>query len=784
MKLLLCFPLILFYVFANTAFAQNNKGIIRGKVVAADGTPSYVTISLKKDSKSTVTDNEGSFSLINLPAINDTIEISSVGARPLSIPVTLSNNEILDLGTIHQEFSYAALQNIEISSYNNKSYKSEYSFFTTKTQTPFLDIPQSVSSITKEVIADKMQYSLKDVASDAAGITNYSGYDEYTIRGFKAENARLINGLRGYNSSYISPLLVNVDRIEIIKGPSATLYGNSDPGGTINLVTKKPLAQNIAEISISGGTWNHYRAEADVTGPVNKNKTFLYRLNAGYDNTNSFRNEMFAKSYEVSPSFSFIPNDKFKLNVDISLSHTNTVLDRGQPGFENDLSLHSTPISLSVSQPGDYLHETDLATNVLLSYKFNKHISFNSGYLNYVTKQAAHEHGLQSYKSPDSVNLYFSEWSYNTVTNTFTNYFTFHFNTGKLAHQLLAGFDYIKSSVELDQQYFENPSFGIGAGIVGTFSLKNPLYQKRDIGTYKLSDYDSDATNVDATIYGTGGGYIQDQVSVNKWKILAGVREELYRSDEDEDSVPDTAENVFLPRFGAVYELKPNVSLYATYNKGFDPFEASASTQVFNTPFKPVISQLMEVGAKGMFFKNRLNTSLSIYQLTLQNVAVNANDISNPDLYIQQGEDRSSGVETEITGNILSNLSVSASYAYCVAKVLKSKIHSMEGTIVENAPRHLSNSWIKYSFKKGTLKNVSIEFGHSQASVRNTLQTGFILPGYFIINGGIRYKIYRINAAINIYNLTNKTYWFGAYNVSNKWPGAPRSFMARIGYSF
>ena len=133
--------------------------------------------------------------------------------------------------------------------------------------------------------------------------------------------------------------------------------------------------------------WDHYRAQGDITGPLNKSKTLLYRFNAGYDKTHSFRNHYFAKSYELAPSVSFIPNEKIQLNVDFSLSHINTILDRGQPGFQNDFTLKSTPINLIASQPGDYLHETDVATNVLFSYKINKHINFNSGYLHYTTQQ-------------------------------------------------------------------------------------------------------------------------------------------------------------------------------------------------------------------------------------------------------------------------------------------------------------------------------------------------------------------------------------------------------------
>ena len=656
----------------------------------------------------------------------------------------------------------------------------------TKTQTASIDIPQSISAIAKELIKDKMNFTLKDAASEVVGVNQYSGYDEYSIRGFKAENARLINGLRGYNTTYASAMLVNVERIEIMKGPAATLYGNCDPGGTINLVTKKPLANNESEINISGGTWNHFRAQGDVTGPLNKNKTLLYRSNAGYDKTHSFRNQFYAKSYELAPSLSFIPNEKIQINIDFFLSHINTILDRGQPGFQNDFTLKSTPINLIASQPGDYLHETDIATNVLFSYKINKQISFNSGYLNYITQQNTLEHGIQSYITPDSVNLYYSVWDYHTITHTLTNYFTFHFNTGKFKHQFLVGFDYIKSSVNLNQEYYEQPDiFGVGSGIVGTFSLKHPKYSASPIDKYKLSDYESDATGVEATVYHTRGIYIQEQVSINKLKLLFGLRKEKYEGDGNEtDSTKDVVQNIFLPRISLVYELSPQVNLYATYNKGFDPFEASTSTQVFNEPFKPVTSQLLEAGAKANFFKNKLSASIALYQLNLYNVAVNANDISNPNLYVQQGEDRSTGLETEVNGTILPNLSISASYSYCVAKVIKSKITWRQGSLIDNAPRNSSNSWIKYTFMNGALKGFGIAFGHSQASIRNTLEQGLTLPGYFVINGGIRYKFKQFNVAFNLNNIANKTYWTGAYNNVNKWPGTLRNFMINTGFDF
>ena len=765
-------------------FAQKPSATLKGKIISADGKPApSVIVELQKLKRVAITDGQGNFILNNLPALHDKLIVSSVEAIEYNKDIKLTFGQTLDVGIINLQYNIAELQNVEIKGRVSHSYKSDYSFFGNKTETPSKDIPQAISTVTKELIKDKMELTLKDAVDEVAGVNQYSGFDEYTIRGFRAENSRDINGLRGYNTTYTSSMLVNIERVEVIKGPTATLYGNCDPGGTINLVTKKPLEKTESEIDVYGGTWNHFRAQGDVTGPLNKNKTLLYRFNAGYDNTGSFRNQQHSKSYELAPSFSFIPNDKFQFNLDFSLSHINTVLDWGQPGFQNDNNLKATPISLSASQPGDYLRETDIASIATVSYKINKHLSFSSGFLHYTTSQDVANHGVQSYITPDSVNLYYTQWTYPTTTNTSSSYFTYKFNTGKASNELVFGYDYVRSKVNLNQQYYELPDqFGASSGIVGTFSLKNPHYVNRPIGTYQVSDYDADATDVDDNIYHTQGIYVQDQVSLNKWKLLFSLREEFYKGDDVGDSASDLAETVFLPRIGVVYQVSPNVSVYATYNKGFDAFEASTSTQVYNSPFKPQLSDLFEVGAKGSFLNNNLSASLSIYQLTVQNVAVSANDLSNPNLFVQQGQNRSKGIEGEVSGNILSNLSVTLSDAYSVAKVTKSKVSSQVGMLVENAPRNTSGSWIKYIFSKGGSKGFGVSIGHSQVSARNTLDPTIMLPGYFILNGGIQYKYRHLTLAMNVFNITNQTYWMGAYNNVNKWPGTPRNCMVNLGF--
>ena len=779
------FALLSLYLIGIPAFlqGQTSTGKLSGIILSADGKPiENVSIFLKTTRRLTFTDNEGRFSFTNLPAIKDSLIITYPDSKPLVIEVITDGKENTQLGSIQLNFSIKELQGVEIVGRSLRSYKSEYSFLPAKTEAPLKDIPQAVSSVTKELIKDKMDFTVKDAIDAAAGVNHYSGYDEYVIRGFRAENAGNINGLRGYNTTYASAMLVNVERIEVIKGPVASLYGNGDPGGTINLVTKKPLDRPSYSIDLYGGSWNHFRALADLTGPLNASKTLLYRFNAGYDQTGSFRDQLNSKSYQIAPSLSFVPNDRLRINLDLSYSQVRSVLDRGQPGFEDDENLLSTPIKLNASQRDDKLVQKDLAAIVSASFKMTRNLSFNTGWLHYNTWQDVDNHGLKDYITEDSVDLFFTRWKYNTVTNSISNYFSYQVNTGPVKHRLVLGYDYTRSKVSLAQSFYEQPDlFGTNSGIVGTFSLRRPVYADRPVNNYEISNDGDDAAEVDDNVYHTHGIYVQDFASWGRWKLLLGLRREFYRG-EGEDSSTAITQDIFTYRAGLVYALSTNASVYATVNTGFDPFETSSTVQVFNAPLKPIQSALMEIGAKANFLSGKLAGSLALYRLTVQNVAVNANDPSNPDLFVQKGENRSTGLEAELNGKLSSQLSIALSYAYCNAIISKSTEENEIGKKVENAPHHLSSSWINYNITKGFFRGFGLSLGHNQTGSRNTLDPSLELPGYFILNGGVQYRLGKIRIAAILNNIFNKTYWTSAYNGVSKWPGTPRSFMINLGY--
>ena len=677
---------------------------------------------------------------------------------------------------------FKVLDSVEVNAFINTSFIKPVSSTATKSPTPVIDIPQSISSITRQLMDDKMDFNLKDAVTDAANVNAYSGYDEYTIRGFLAENPHSVNGLRGYNSTYSSLLLLNIETVDVLKGPAAVLYGNSDPGGTINLTTKKPLSDAYGQIAIFGGSWDHFRATGDFSGPLNNSKTILYRMNAGYDQQNQGFSDLYhSKAYQIAPSFTFIPVKNLQINVDFSLSNINTVLNRGQPGLKEGNDLYATPAKLTVIQPGDYLKQLDFASMISVAWKISDSWSFHTAYLNYQARQNVAEHGLNSYIDDESVFLDYHTWKFNTNTNSLTNYFNYKFHTGQFQHNAMMGYDYISTTGSASLTNYENPDiFGQGSGIVGTFNLLNPQYNQMPVSSYSESDAGDD--NPDVNNYYTQGIYVQDQITYKKLNILLGVRREYYRTSTGVDDSSRTAENVWLPRVGLVYGISPNLHVYGVYSRGFDPYEISNTLAVYNEPFKPVNSELFELGLKAALLKGKLYGTVSVYQLSVFNVAVNANDPTNPDLYVQRGEDQARGVELELNGNILPNLQVHFAYAYNKAVVKKSEVKEEIGMLKENAPVNSSNGFFKYSFVKGALNKFSITAGYTGVGKRNTLDKDLQLPGYFILQTGFNYQWNPLTFSFLLNNIGNVDYWSGAYNNVYKWPGEGRNFMIKLNW--
>ncbi len=221
------------------------------------------------------------------------------------------------------------------------------------------DLPLSLNTVTKELITDRQAFQLGDVMKNVNGVSPSSYYNQYNIRGISQnEEGQIINGMRTRQYYFLQPMTSNIERVEVFKGPASITMSSADPGGTINMVTKKPLSVSRHEISLSGGSYDTFRVAADLTGPLNKSKTLLYRFNGAYQNAQSFRDHVKNSGILFSPSVTFVPNEKTSVNVEMIFNDLYGNLDRGQPIFgavAGKTDLNSTPRTLNLGAPDDFL---------------------------------------------------------------------------------------------------------------------------------------------------------------------------------------------------------------------------------------------------------------------------------------------------------------------------------------------------------------------------------------------------------------------------------------------
>ncbi len=260
-------------------------------------------------------------------------------------------------------------QTIEITGRAQRNPFAESTFSVTGVQQDILEVPQSVSAVTKEVIREQGLSRLNDITPYVAGVNEFSIYDDLTMRGFRSNDDRRVNGLRTYNSFWKQPQIAHLERVEIIKGPSSALFGDASPGGTVNLVTKKPLAQVRREAELRLGSFGEKYGAVDLTGPLTADGTLLYRLNLSLEDSESFRNQAFNKGWLVAPSLTWIAGPDTRLNLELVHIKDRSVLDRGQPNLDGASRLGGFPIELMVTQPGDALNTSDTSLALNLEHR-------------------------------------------------------------------------------------------------------------------------------------------------------------------------------------------------------------------------------------------------------------------------------------------------------------------------------------------------------------------------------------------------------------------------------
>ncbi|PWN70124.1 TonB-dependent siderophore receptor [Chryseobacterium phosphatilyticum] len=705
----------------------------------------------------------------------------------------------------------------------------------TKSSLTVMETPQPIAIVTHEIIEQQQAKQLSDVLQNVNGmyITSSRGnsQDSFGGRGFILGNDNIFKNGSRINSG-VFPEVSGLERVEVLKGANAMLYGNTAAGGIINMITKKPKFNFGGSIGLNGGSWNSYKPTVDIYGPLSKNIAF--RVNGAYEYAESFRDVVQSEKYYFNPSFLFNLSEKSQLIVEADYLKNNFTPDFGLGSItERDQSYRlNDGFSRNVFFGTDWQYQNvqQASTNVTFNHQFNERWSLNAtaSYQNYTKDYFSSERVQWGYSSPTATRLSwnrpfgktYNEQNYTSAQVNING----EFNTGKINHKVLIGSDADYSQADAYAYNVTDP--------------KNTLYLD-DPSTWASISMPNSTLNTRNRINTRRIGiYAQDFISLTKQlKVIAGLRwsyvenmptltTRFATNEKFEVANSSTSDNAFSPKVGLVYAPNENLSVFATYTNSFASNAGYTSDQ-FNTvntnqtvpqiqnqlltlsrqSIKPSTVDQYEIGIKKNFWNNALAVNLTAYQIMYNNyyqtywfiptTTPNAVPVNSTDTNLKEfaGNMRSRGVELDITGNPTENLSIIGGFSYNNSVYLDTPEKGyIEKQRLVRTPATTANASVFYKFTN-YVKGLKIGAGiyyigdriagwndtKSTNTSRNNVSRMFDLKDYTTVSVSVGYewKKFSIQGRVgNLFDVVN-------YNVHENYsvnPITPRNYYFTLTY--
>jgi iron complex outermembrane receptor protein len=729
-----------------------------------------------------------------------------------SLLVIAISSSLCSYASAQEQASEKEIEVITVTGRAAQFYFINESTMATKTPTSYMDLPQSIQVLSSELIQDQAARQTTDLYRSISGVTQFS-YSGITARGFRQDQVRY-DGVQGDPYSGFSiPQLFNVERVEVLKGPTGMLYGSGQPGGLLNYVSKKPKFDDAAEVSLFAGNDSLLGGSVDTTGAINESETLAYRFGAYRQSKDSFRNNADEQNTLLSAGLTWLVND----DIDLTLQYDHIDQDlsghrlRGVPVDDNGNFL--TDISYSANENSDFQRlKADvfqLIANTQITDYFTNTTVIRT--LNNERTQQYHENlglvgdldpvvkapsvgllNMMGFPAEDSAMLrQFRDQKRENNEFSITTDFVYETSLFGLEHTLLLGGDYSEIKEEFDNKfsdltrttnpdYFEDPSEISNPLIhVPTLDILNPVYSA-DSSQYKIID-----RGITKTKRTRVGVYLQDQIRINEqWIAIAGARFDKFEDNEtssdkkiDDDSIS--------PRIGAIYQPSEQMSIFANRAEGFNPQSLSSQPNSGDI-FTPETSIQHELGIKNVWLDGSLHTTFTAYHIVKEDVTVGNPQYfegSNKPEQVQIGEVTSKGIEVDIVGDITDNWTGTFNYAYNDAKITGGSpddIKNATGDEFANAPDHTLGLWTRYA-----LPNLysSVALGADYVSERLSLSGQKIKP-YTTWDASWQTRINKFDIQLNLKNIFDTEYATSGFNERNgHFPGEPRSILLQVSYS-
>lgn len=646
-----------------------------------------------------------------------------------------------------------------------------------------MDTPFSVQSYGESLVDSVEANTLGEVFNYMTGVkkAGLTGTD-ISFRGFKSggddRNSILIDGMPGLSGRYGSPPSVNVERIELVRGSMSVLYGQNQPGGFINIVTKKPQYEPKTSVGfktsgyegdkLSLGDAPSYRVDFDTTGHFDDDGKLLYRFVGEYNDSEGFRDYTFDDGTYLAPSLTWNPTDSTSLTAQFEYRDTKSSFDQGLVAPNRDIRLVA-PITTYYSEPDSVRDETGVTGTLSLSHTFANDWQWRAGYrkVDYESEQREFSHvGVRA----DGRTLnrrarhLLTERSY----DTFDTNVTMAFDTGAISHRVIAGVTIGEATVNENRQKFFN---SVCPGeYCFDIDIYNPVHGE-------VPPFDSIPAHNPATPHlltnrlletKERAFYVADLVTLtDHWKLSLGMRafEEEARIEDlrnvDQEPIEKKSRDSFLPMAGVVFQPTERWSLYASYSESYVPADPDDQDVNGENSFVPLIGEQIEVGAKvENLIEGRLTASVALFQIEQKNLL---NSFSCPFgvCYDQLGKAKSEGVEVEANISPTENWQLLFGYAYTDARVTASNVPVQVGAQLANAPKHTANLWSSYDFNNGFILGAGLAYvGEYQGIVPSASDPTLMpMPSYTIADLALTYDAGRYVINLKVGNVFDKVHY-------------------------
>lgn len=783
------FCLIILFLITGIAFTFAQTGSIKGKVTDKSGEPiQFVNIIVKDAKQGTISNEDGEFLLKNIKTGETTLIMQFVGLKTLESKVNVKTGVVSEVNFSLEEGSneLSEVTVMGVQSANEKTVSIG------KIAIKPMDLPQAVATIDRTVLERQQVLRLSDALMNANGVYimgSTGGYqEEIAGRGFAFGSSNTFkNGARYFNGTL--PEMSSIEKVEIMKGSTAILFGNVAAGGILNLVTKKPKFESGGSVSMRLGSYNFYKPTVDLYGSVLGSKKVAYRINGTYEKGNSFRENVNSERVYVNPSLLFKLSDKTEIILEGDYMKDRRTADFGVGAINYVIT--DLPRDKFIGVKWSYFDIKQQSANLTINHQLSNNwkISGTGAYRAYQselfattrpTTIAADGRLVRSIQRSEVNEKYFM----GQVD------LTGQFKTGKIGHNVLIGSD-------VDSYNTKTTSFT--AAVYDTINVfSSEIIDKR-------SDRPTLAVNTITTApVNRVGVYAQDLVSISeKFKFLAGVR---YSYQETKSSVLTVRTNAttessayddaFSPRLGLVYQPNKKMAFFSSYSNSFT---LNTGVDIYGTALKPSLIDQVELGMKNELFNGLLSANVTVYQIKNSNLAqtalVDKDGKANSNANIRElaGEVTSQGVEVDLKSKPFLGFSLLAGYSYNETKYTASNIYIV-GSLLRYNPNHTANASIYYTFSDTKLKGLNLGltamyFGERVAgrSTRLTVANDAfkLIPvnAYTQIDASIGYNFRKYSLRGKVSNILNEM----SYNVhddNSVNPIAPRMVSLTVAYKW